>query len=117
MDKESSQSFLLLAIALILVAVCIGYSIWSAPPISDPAVVTTTDTPSATVSAAFNGRIHINSAPQSQLETLDGIGPSLAKRIVDYRDAHGGFTSTEELLEVKGIGEKLYQKILPYIDL
>ncbi len=44
-------------------------------------------------------------ATQAQLEELDGIGPTLAARIIEYRDANGGFRSVEELGEVDGIGE------------
>ena len=48
----------------------------------------------------------LGTASAAQLEELDGIGPALAKRIVEYRQAHGGFRSLEELGEVDGIGEK-----------
>ena len=51
------------------------------------------------------GPISLASATQAQLEELDGIGPTLASRILEYRDAHGGFRSVEELGEVDGIGE------------
>lgn len=47
-------------------------------------------------------------ATVEQLEQLDGIGPALAARIVEYRESHGGFRSIEELREVEGIGEKRY---------
>jgi competence protein ComEA len=56
---------------------------------------------------AASGRpqiIHLNSATVEQLETLDGIGPSLAQAIIDYRTEHGGFRSLEELDQVSGIG-------------
>ena len=56
--------------------------------------------------AAGTGPISLASATQAQLEELDGIGPALASRIIEYRDAHGGFRSVEELGEVDGIGEK-----------
>jgi competence protein ComEA len=49
--------------------------------------------------------LSLASATQAQLEELDGIGPTLAARIIEYRDAHGGFRSIEELGEVDGIGE------------
>jgi competence protein ComEA len=48
--------------------------------------------------------VHLNSATLEQLESLDGIGPSLAQRIIDYRSAHGGFHSLAELDQVSGIG-------------
>jgi competence protein ComEA len=48
--------------------------------------------------------VHLNSASQEQLETLDGIGPSLAQRIIDYREQHGGFRSLDELDQVSGFG-------------
>src|SRR5262249_30168585 len=48
--------------------------------------------------------VSLNSGTLEQLETLDGIGPSLAQRIVDYRTAHGGFRSLSELDQVSGIG-------------
>lgn len=47
-------------------------------------------------------------ATLEQLDGLDGIGPTLAKRILDYRESHGGFRSIEELREVDGIGEKRF---------
>lgn len=51
-------------------------------------------------------RIHLSSATVEQLDEIDGIGPTLAERIVEYRDTTGGFGSLEELAEVEGIGEK-----------
>ena len=55
--------------------------------------------------AAPAGPISLATATQAQLEELDGIGPTLAARILEYRDTHGGFRSIEELAEVDGIGE------------
>ncbi len=48
----------------------------------------------------------LGSATLEQLDALDGIGPTLAQRIVEYRAQHGGFSSLTELGEVDGIGEK-----------
>ena len=64
--------------------------------------------PAATAPAVAGtppGPISLANATQAQLEELDGIGPTLAARIIEYRDAHGGFRSVEELAEVDGIGE------------
>ena len=59
----------------------------------------------ATAAGTPSGPVSLASATQAQLEELDGIGPTLASRILEYRDAHGGFRSIQELGEVEGIGE------------
>ena len=51
-------------------------------------------------------KIHLSTATAEQLDQVDGIGPTLAERIIEYRDAHSGFRSLQELAEVDGIGEK-----------
>jgi competence protein ComEA len=56
--------------------------------------------------AATPPQIHLSTATPEQLDEVDGIGPTLAGRIIEYRDAHGGFRSLQELSEVEGIGEK-----------
>jgi competence protein ComEA len=55
--------------------------------------------------------ISLSTATVEQLDTLDGIGPTLAGRIVEYRDAHGGFRSIEELRQVDGIGDKRFESL------
>lgn len=59
--------------------------------------------------------IPLNSATQTDLEHIPGIGPVTAKRILSYRATNGPFRTVEELLNVKGIGPKKMQKIRPYI--
>jgi competence protein ComEA len=56
-------------------------------------------------------KVNINTATLEQLQTLPGIGPAMAKSIVDYRTKVGKFTKPEELINVKGIGEKKYLKM------
>jgi competence protein ComEA len=61
----------------------------------------------AGASGAIPGaKLHLSTASAEQLDQIDGIGPTLAERIVEYRDAHGGFRSLQQLAEVEGIGEK-----------
>lgn len=60
--------------------------------------------------AAFAVQVNLNTATTAQLETLNGIGAAKAEAIVDYRTAHGGFKSVDELAEVKGIGDKTVEK-------
>jgi competence protein ComEA len=50
--------------------------------------------------------VSLNTATAEQLDTLDGVGPATAQKILDYRTEHGGFGSVEELDQIPGIGEK-----------
>lgn len=61
--------------------------------------------------------ININTASVNELDTLPGIGPSLANAIIEYRQKHGNFQTTRELMDVPGIGEKLYNKICDKITI
>ena len=61
--------------------------------------------------------VNINTASVLQLQELPGIGPSLAERIVAYRDANGSFKSTDQLTEVKGIGKRKMEKFRDRITL
>ena len=64
----------------------------------------------------FTGRLRSEGyTVTAQLETLDGIGPVLAQRIVDYRETNGPFASVEGLLEVKGLGPGILEAIRPQI--
>ncbi len=60
-------------------------------------------------------KINVNSATAEKLAELPGIGPVLAERIVQYRNDNGFFTSPEELVNVKGIGEKKLAAMLPFV--
>ncbi len=69
------------------------------------------DADGGAVGSAAAAKISLATATLAQLETLDGIGPALAKRIVDYRTQHGGFRTVEQLQEVEGIGEKRFEAL------
>lgn len=56
-------------------------------------------------------KININTATVDQLQTLPGVGPSLASSILEYRQKVGKFKKIEEILNIKGMGEKKFQKI------
>lgn len=59
--------------------------------------------------------ININTATREELETLPSIGEMRAQAIIAYREEHGGFRTTDELMEVSGIGEKIFADISPHI--
>ena len=60
---------------------------------------------------ATESRININTATVEELTMLPGIGPSYAQRIVEHREKNGPFKKVEDLLNVRGIGEKTFEKI------
>jgi competence protein ComEA len=60
---------------------------------------------------AATAKVDLNTATVEQLTVLPGVGPTLAARIVEYRQKSGGFHSAEELLNVRGIGERNFKKI------
>ncbi len=60
-------------------------------------------------------RININQASAAQLAYLPRVGVKVAARIVEYRTAHGPFSRPEDIMEVKGIGEKLFLTLKPYV--
>lgn len=61
--------------------------------------------------------VNINKADVADLDELDGIGKKKAEAIISYRDAHGEFKALEELQEVPGIGEKLFEKLKDHVSL
>jgi len=61
--------------------------------------------------------IHINKASKADFMKLNGIGETLAQRIIEYREKNGDFEKIEDLKKVKGIGEKIFDKIKDDIDI
>ena len=64
-----------------------------------------------------DGRLNINTASAAELELLPGVGPVIAGRIVEYREAYGGFRGEYELLAVSGIGLDTLNEFIDYICL
>jgi competence protein ComEA len=62
-------------------------------------------------------KVNINMAGEAELQKLPGIGPTLAERIINYREKKGGFKNVEELKQVSGIGEKKFEELRDYVEI
>lgn len=62
------------------------------------------------------GKVNLNTAKREELiEGIPGVGEKIAGRIISYRETYGGFKNIEEIMNIKGVGEKLFEKIKDYI--
>ena len=91
----------LASLATLAVVALIAFA--AAPVAAAPAA----DTPS--------GVVNVNTATAEQLDLLPGVGPAVAGRILEHREKNGSFKSAEDLMLVKGIGEKSFEKMKPYV--
>jgi comEA protein len=87
-----------------------------APPGQPVAVQLPTALPGAAVPAAKTAaKVNLNRAGTDELQTLPGVGPVLAQRMVEWRRAHGRFRTVDDLQEVKGIGKKRLEQLRPLV--
>jgi competence protein ComEA len=84
-----------------VLALCLGLTL------SSVSVMAQKPTPAP----ASTEKVSLNSATAEQLQSLPGIGPAIAKNIIEHRTKAGKFNKIEEVINVKGIGEKKFQKI------
>lgn len=82
--------------------IIVGTSGNSEPAVSDKSGIT-------------NGKVNLNLADSATLQTIPGIGPSKAERIIDYRTTQGRFKKAEDIMNITGIGEKTFESIRDYI--
>ena len=102
----------LIVIALFICAVIVIFSVYDAPDLI-PAGIVYSDEEDAMLTD--NVKIDINVADAAQLMELDGIGEGMARKIINYRETHGGFDSIEELKNINGIGDSTFEKISPFV--
>lgn len=91
----------------VLIALCLCLSILAIHGMCVNAYARTTDAASAIESALIN----INTADAEELQTISGIGPKLAARIIEFREENGAFTMPEDIMNVRGLGQAKYAKI------
>lgn len=71
----------------------------------------------AAPAVAQSGVVNVNTADTSELALLPRVGPSVSQRIVDFRDENGPFESVEDLMLVRGIGEKTFALMEPHVTI
>jgi competence protein ComEA len=69
----------------------------------------------AKAKADASAPVNLNSATSAELQALPGVGPALAARILEYREKNGGFKKIEDLMNVRGIGEKSFLTLRPLV--
>lgn len=117
MKESAKQTCVMIGIALLVLAGIMAYM-----SLSSPRVYVTPDS-STVPHSEYNdytapsdaGKVNINYADIKELSTINGIGDTIAQQIVGYREENGAFSSIDELLNVKGIGESKLSEIAPYI--
>jgi competence protein ComEA len=102
--------FMLLAIVAVA-AIPAAAAQQAAPAAAKPAAAAKAAKP-----AAAGTVVNINTATQAQLESLPGLGAKAAERILEYRQKNGLFKKVEDLMNVKGIGEKSFLKLKPLLS-
>jgi comEA protein len=90
---------------LLVIVVLVSLNTFVAAQSSEPAK------PAASASKVVN----INTAGKTELESLPGVGPSLAKKILEFRQKNGGFKAAADIMAVQGIGEKKFEQLKTYI--
>jgi competence protein ComEA len=100
--------------ALLLTAVMVVTT--SAASLAAPAQQAAAPKPAPT-NTVVAAPINLNTATSAELEKLPGVGPAMALRIVEYRQKNNGFKKLEDLMQVKGIGEKTFLKLKPLVTI
>jgi competence ComEA-like helix-hairpin-helix protein len=114
MFKKHEKLFYILAVVLFMIAVVSLLSYHRSSDHRPGISLSGLPAPSGN-SSITDGHININTADSEVLQLLPGIGEKLSERIIQHRTTYGPFLSTRDLMQVHGIGENIYNKIVPYI--
>lgn len=109
MNRDRIQTCSVIIVGILLSCFIAAYDVFYKEPID---VYTSSRLESSEEIA--EKRININTATMDELMTVEGVGEVTAKRIIEYREAHGGFKFLEELSDIKGIGSGRYEKMKEY---
>lgn len=114
-NPEKLTIRILISTAVAMAAMILCYNavfVPKMPPISVSVSGETIKSPSDSYENTQVEKVNINTADKDTLsENLTGIGPAIAERIISYRNHYGGFQTINELKNVKGIGDKIFEKI------
>lgn len=124
MSKSKRQSLIILAVALIMIGLILAVFSLSQPKIyvdSDGDSVSKTqhiaensdNQPSSEIDVSLP--LNINTCTYEELLAIDDIGAARASAILEYRDIIGSFTSVDQIKDIEGIGDSIYEKISPYL--
>ena len=121
MSDSKRQSIIMIGIALLLLSGMLLYFSLSQPRISEQDMTEASTvlssvyqtTGSSVINASYP--VNINSCSAEELMTIDGIGESRAYAIIEYRNYIGGYTSVDQIKNIKGIGDSFYNSVAPYL--
>lgn len=117
MKSDKKQSLVMIGIVMLIIAGIVLYVTISAPDVYEneefiTSVSTTMKTEKTTVSYPLN----LNTASAEELMTIDGISKKTANAIIRYREENGLYSDVSEIMNIKGIGEDIYIKALPFLE-
>ena len=98
--------------AFVLTAVCAGFLVL---PLHGPATAEPGVPLLQTPAPGQQETVELNTASAAELRTLPGVGERTAERIIEYREEHGGFEKIEDLMNVRGIGERTFLRLRPLV--
>lgn len=123
MSHSKAQSIIAVGIGLLAVAIMIIVYSLSQPLVAvknsdiqaGDISIASSDSGTVSQSAVVSYPLNINTCTAEELMTISGIGEAKASAIIEYRSYLGGYTSVEQIKEIKGIGQSYYEKIAPYL--